>query len=88
MYICRQHGLRGGLKAVEKYPGIRRTTPGMNGRDALYLWDRYEKCGDHQALQMLLDYNREDVINLAILEERLGLVPPGDLCLAVRYIYA
>ncbi len=88
MYICRRRGLRGSLKAVEEYLGIRRTTHGMSGRDALYLWDRYEKRGDHRALRMLLDYNREDVINLAILEERLGLVPPGDLCLAVRHIYA
>lgn len=88
MHICRKRGLRGGLKMVEEHLGIRRTTHGLNGRDALYLWDRYEKRGDWSALRTLLTYNYEDVINLAILDERLGLTPPSDLCRAVRHIFA
>jgi uncharacterized protein YprB with RNaseH-like and TPR domain len=88
MHICRRRGLRGGLKVVEEHLGIRRVSQGLNGRDALYLWDRYEKQGDHSALRTLLTYNYEDVINLAILDERLGLAPPGDLCRVVRHIFA
>ncbi|MCS6938887.1 MAG: ribonuclease H-like domain-containing protein [Roseiflexus sp.] len=88
MHVCRKRGLRGGLKIVEERLGICRITHGLNGRDALYLWDRYEKQGDQSALRTLLTYNYEDVINLAILDERLGLTPPGDLCRVVRHIFA
>ena len=88
MHICRKRGLHGGLKVVEERLGIRRITLGLDGRDALYLWDRYEKQGDQSALRTLLIYNYEDVINLALLDERLGLTPPGDLCRTVRHIFA
>lgn len=88
MHICRRRGLCGGLKVVEERLGIGRITHGLSGRDALYLWDRYEKQGDRSALRTLLTYNYEDVINLAILDERLGLAPPGNLCRVVRHIFA
>jgi uncharacterized protein YprB with RNaseH-like and TPR domain len=34
----------------------------------LHLWARYEAEGDREALRMLLEYNREDVMNLVQLE--------------------
>ena len=40
----------------------------MNGWDALHLWARYEAEGDREALRILLEYNREDVMNLVQLE--------------------
>lgn len=40
----------------------------MDGRDALHLWARYESAGDQEALDLLLAYNREDVMNLVQLE--------------------
>lgn len=88
MHICRKRGLRGGLKVVEERLGIRRITQGLDGRDALRLWERYEHQGDQLALCTLLTYNYEDVINLALLDERLGLTPPSDLCRVVRHIFA
>jgi len=65
---CRRRGMKGGLKRLEARFGIARATRGMNGWDALRLWRRYEEEGDREALQRLLDYNREDVMNLVALE--------------------
>jgi len=36
------------------------------------LWDQYEKENNKEALQVLLEYNREDIINLPTLMEKLG----------------
>lgn len=71
---CRRTGRRGGLKAIEARLLIPRTSNGLSGYDALLLWERWQ-AGDAHALQTLLDYNRDDVINLALLERRLR----GDL---------
>ena len=65
---CRRAGLKGGLKQLEKRFGIARSTRGLNGWDALHLWARYENEGDRAALDVLLEYNREDVMNLLQLE--------------------
>lgn len=71
---CRRNGLRGGLKRIEASLSIPRRIRGVNGVDAMVLWDRWTR-GDRQALQTLLAYNRDDVVNLALLERRLR----GDL---------
>jgi hypothetical protein len=68
LYVCRRHGLRGGLKIVEQRLGIARKTAGISGWDAPRLWSRYETYGDRSALATLLAYNLEDVVNLAVLE--------------------
>jgi uncharacterized protein YprB with RNaseH-like and TPR domain len=60
--------LKGGLKRMEERFGIVRATRGMNGWDALQLWARHETAGDQDALRLLLEYNREDVMNLVQLE--------------------
>ena len=65
---CRRVGLKGGLKRMEERFGIARATRGMNGWDALHLWSRYQSQGDQEALRLLLEYNREDVMNLIQLE--------------------
>ena len=65
---CRRAGLKGGLKQLEERFGIARSTRGMSGWDALRLWASYENEGDRAALEVLLEYNREDVMNLLQLE--------------------
>jgi len=65
---CRCRGIRGGLKRLEERFGIPRRTHGMSGWDAMRLWSRYEQDADRDALALLLDYNREDVMNLMALE--------------------
>lgn len=87
LYVCRRRGLRGGLKRVETILGIARATAGISGWDAPRLWHRYETTGDRAALQTLLDYNREDVVNLAVLEAQLGLIEHELPCAAVRQVF-
>lgn len=71
---CRRAGMRGGLKRIEAGLGIPRGSRGVNGYDAMLLWDRW-RDGSREALLTLLAYNRDDVVNLALLERRLR----GDL---------
>lgn len=68
--LMRQVGYRGGLKAIERAIGIERTpgTAGLTGRDAVRLWSHYQR-GSEKALDTLLAYNREDVVNLEKLME-------------------
>jgi hypothetical protein len=72
MYDCWQRNLYGGLKKVEQMLGIERCLKDVNGWRAMELWDEYEKGNNREALQVLLEYNREDILNLPILMEKLG----------------
>ena len=71
MFDCWRRNLYGGFKAVEQKLGIRRQLQGISGLDAVRLWWRYLEYGDLEALATLLEYNREDVMNLKVLRERL-----------------
>jgi uncharacterized protein len=69
--IKRNLGLKGGLKELEKTYGIPRKTEGIDGYKAILLWEKYQKRGHKKALRLLLEYNKEDVLNLVRLEEIL-----------------
>ena len=71
MYDCWRCNLYGGFKAVERQLGIPRELKGITGFDAVLLWQRYQYYGDQEALITLLEYNKEDVMNLKVLRERL-----------------
>jgi uncharacterized protein YprB with RNaseH-like and TPR domain len=71
MYRCWQNNLYGGLKAVERQIGIERRLKGVNGWEAIRLWWKYQSDADEEALDRLLEYNKEDVVNLTTLKERL-----------------
>jgi uncharacterized protein len=71
MYDCWKNNLRGGFKAVERQLGINRNSVGITGYDAVRLWWRYVDTFDLDALNTLLQYNKEDVINLKILKGKL-----------------
>jgi uncharacterized protein YprB with RNaseH-like and TPR domain len=71
MYDCWRHNLKGGLKAVERQLGIDRDVRGVDGFEAVRLWWRYVDSFDLEALDTLLAYNREDVVNLKTLKEML-----------------
>ncbi len=71
MFDCWRHGLFGGLKRVEEQLGICRSSKGIDGWDAMRLWSLFEDGGHEEALETLLAYNRDDVLNLPILEARL-----------------
>jgi uncharacterized protein len=71
MNRCWECNLFGGLKAVERRLGIERRIKEVDGLEAVRLWWRYVNNYDQAALETLLEYNKEDVINLKILKERL-----------------
>ncbi len=72
MYDCWRCNLYGGFKAVERQLGIPRRLVGIGGYEAVQLWWSYLKGGNKSALALLLEYNREDVVNLKALRERLN----------------
>lgn len=71
MYNCWRNNLRGGFKAVERQLGISRRLIEVNGYEAVRLWWRYVNDYDKDALNTLLEYNREDVVNLRVLKNKL-----------------
>jgi uncharacterized protein YprB with RNaseH-like and TPR domain len=71
MYDCWRCNLKGGFKAVEQQLGISRQLKDINGWDAVLLWRKYKRYGDVNALNTLLSYNKEDVVNLKVLREKL-----------------
>lgn len=71
MYDCWSNNLYGGFKAVERQLGIERRLTEVNGYQAVRLWWRYVDSFDLDALNTLLEYNKEDVLNLKTLKERL-----------------
>ena len=73
MYDCWRNNLYGGFKAVEQQLGIPRRLKGIGGLEAVMLWLRYKNNGDQNALALLLQYNKEDVVNLKSLREKLNL---------------
>lgn len=70
-FLYRRLGMRGGLKAVEAAAGLQRPVhlEGMDGYEAVLLWRAYLDRGDEGALTHLVEYNREDVVNLKPLLE-------------------
>jgi len=71
MYPCRQLGLTGGLKVIEREIGVERDRPDISREDAVRLWREYER-GDEGALETLVSYNREDTVNLRTLSDTVA----------------
>lgn len=64
-YILASLGFKGGLKGCEAALGIdRKGLKGVDGYFAVLLWNDYIKSGNTKALETLIAYNIEDVINL------------------------
>jgi hypothetical protein len=67
-YVLRSLGYTGGLKGCEKKLGIDRgDLDGVDGYFAVLLWDDFIENGNQRALETLLAYNTEDVVNLETL---------------------
>jgi uncharacterized protein YprB with RNaseH-like and TPR domain len=69
-YPLRKLGYAGGLKAIEAQFGLERegALEGVSGVMAILLWREY-KAGNKRALDTLIRYNMEDVVNLRYLIE-------------------
>ena len=73
MKQCHTFNLKGGLKKVEEILGIERKYDVLNYFQQQALWKKWTDNNDHDALDRLLKYNEEDVLNLPIVEEKLQL---------------
>lgn len=64
-FVLRRLGLTGGLKRIEQELGLgdRTGVEGVNGLDAVRLWEAYRR-GNPAALERLVQYNRADTVNL------------------------
>ncbi|NPA48758.1 MAG: ribonuclease H-like domain-containing protein [Thermodesulfobacteria bacterium] len=71
--LFKRLGLKGGLKKIEKALGLGRPeeVDGFDGYMAVKLWRLWRRRGDAAALERLITYNREDVMNLIPLAEIL-----------------
>jgi uncharacterized protein YprB with RNaseH-like and TPR domain len=65
-FVGRQLGYRGGLKAIETQLDITRAAElqGLDGHDAVMLWNRWRHSRDEEARRRLLGYNEADCVNL------------------------
>lgn len=65
LHLTRRLGIRGGLKSVEVQLGLARPehVRGLTGYDAVRLWREHER-GVDGALETLLEYNAQDIVNL------------------------
>lgn len=81
-------GFYGGLKRIEVRLGIERSaeTAGLSGFDAVHLWHAYEQ-GDDDALDLLVAYNLEDVVNLEALAE-FAYAELRSLCMGNEFVTA
>jgi hypothetical protein len=71
MHACHRQGLYGGMKQVERMLGITRNVKDVSGIVAVRLWQNYKLDGCRESLERLLEYNREDVLNLRALRFKL-----------------
>ena len=64
--ITHRLNLKGGLKKIERKLGIRRNKiiEKFYGGDALTLWKMYRSTNDEYYLNLLIEYNDDDIINL------------------------
>ena len=69
-WVTRKLGIKGGLKAVEENLGLKRPKglEEISGYDATVLWSKYLR-GDNAALELLIQYNTEDVVHLKAIME-------------------
>jgi len=63
--VTHRLGMTGGLKAIERSLGLQRdaAVADLDGFEAVRLWRRYQR-GDRGALDLLVQYNSEDVLHL------------------------
>ena len=73
MIQCHNLNLKGGLKKVESILGIERQHEPLNFFQQKALWKKWINTNDWSALDRLLAYNKEDVMNLPLVEEKLKL---------------
>ncbi|MBI2151725.1 ribonuclease H-like domain-containing protein [Candidatus Woesearchaeota archaeon] len=67
--LCVNLGLKGGLKEIEKQLNLKRP-PHLYG-NPIELWKAFHASGDKEYLDLLLDYNKEDIENLKAVADKV-----------------
>ena len=73
-FACERAGLTGGLKSIEKKLGIVRTNElvqKLHGGDAITLFRMFQGSGNSHFLDLLIEYNQEDVMNLEQISQKV-----------------
>ena len=72
-YVCARVGLTGGLKQIEQVLSIKRPSiiEDMYGGDPALLWRKYLATGNKRFIELLVEYNEEDIINLQIIANKV-----------------
>jgi len=67
-WVCYHCELRGGLKAIEQQLTIDRPPDlaGLDGADAVWLWERYRETDDEAARAQVIRYCAADVVTLQL----------------------
>jgi len=70
-FVLASVDVTGGLKRIEEKFGMEREgdIKGLDGYDAVKLWQKYKRRGDEAALDRLVRYNAADISNLKALME-------------------
>lgn len=67
--LCVQQGWKGGLKEVERLLHLQR--PAHLYGNPVEAWKAFHASGDREYLELLLEYNREDIENLKMIMEKV-----------------
>lgn len=70
--LCVSLGFVGGLKEVERKLNLKR--PSHLYGNPVELWKAFHASGDREYLDLLIDYNREDIENLRMIAEKVYLL--------------
>lgn len=68
---CYRRNLYGDLKSIERKMGISRQLKEISRWDTIQLWRSYFEYGNRIAFDLLLQYNKEDVMNLKVLRDMI-----------------
>jgi uncharacterized protein YprB with RNaseH-like and TPR domain len=73
-WICHHKGLKGGLKAIEVELGMNRdaNVHGVDGLEAIALWQKWKWYRSEPALERLIHYCRADVMGLEVLAKEIS----------------
>ncbi len=72
-WVSKRIDLVGGLKNIERELNIRRAeeVKDVTGEDAVMLWRAWKQTRDKKYLDLLVQYNEEDILNLKPLAEKV-----------------
>jgi hypothetical protein len=69
-FVCQKIGLTGGLEQIERKLGVKRKEETFKDEiDIAFLWRRWWMTGERKYIDLLVQYNEEDIVNLKPIAE-------------------